>query len=139
MKIVISDDYQDCVRTLDAFAKLAGHDVTIHNDTVTDLDALAERFHDAEALVLIRERTPITAELLARLPNLKAISQTGGGAAHVDMDACRRQGVTVMAGTGSPNAAAELTWGLVMAAMRHIPEEFENLKAGHWQRTLAPA
>ena len=136
MKIVIPDDYQDCVRTLDAFAKLEGHDITIHNDTVTDLDALTERFHDAEALVLIRERTPITAELLARLPNLKAISQTGGGAAHVDMDACRRQGVTVMAGTGSPHAAAELTWGLIMAAMRHIPQEFENLKAGRWQHTL---
>lgn len=136
MKIVIPDDYQDCVRTLDAFRKLEGQDVTIHNDTLTDLDALAERFRDAEALVLIRERTPITAELLARLPNLRVISQTGGGAAHVDMDACRRQGVTVMAGTGSPHAAAELTWGLVMAAMRHIPQEFENLKAGRWQRTL---
>ncbi|RCV88015.1 D-2-hydroxyacid dehydrogenase family protein [Billgrantia montanilacus] len=136
MKIVIPDDYQDCVRTLDVFRKLEGQDVTIHNDTLTDLDALAERFRDAEALVLIRERTPITAELLARLPNLRVISQTGGGAAHVDMDACRRQGVTVMAGTGSPHAAAELTWGLVMAAMRHIPQEFENLKAGRWQRTL---
>ncbi|MBZ0329637.1 D-2-hydroxyacid dehydrogenase family protein [Halomonas sp. ANAO-440] len=136
MKIVIPDDYQDCVRTLDAFAKLEGQDVTIHNDTVTDLDALVERFHDAEALVLIRERTPITAELLARLPNLKVISQTGGGATHVDMDACRRHGITVMAGTGSPHAAAELTWGLVMAAMRHIPQEFANLKAGRWQRTL---
>ncbi|RDB43104.1 D-2-hydroxyacid dehydrogenase family protein [Halomonas sp. DQ26W] len=136
MKIVIPDDYQDCVRTLDAFGKLEGQDVTIHNDTLTDLDALAERFRDAEALVLIRERTPISAELLTRLPNLRVISQTGGGAAHVDMDACRRQGVTVMAGTGSPHAAAELTWGLVMAAMRHIPQEFENLKAGRWQRTL---
>ncbi|PMR72850.1 D-2-hydroxyacid dehydrogenase family protein [Billgrantia endophytica] len=136
MKIVIPDDYQDCVRTLDAFSKLEDHEVTVFNDTVTDLNTLAERFRDAEALVLIRERTPITAELLARLPNLKAISQTGGGAAHVDMDACRRQGVTVMAGTGSPHAAAELTWGLVLAAMRHIPEESANLKAGRWQRTL---
>jgi D-3-phosphoglycerate dehydrogenase len=136
MKIVIPDDYQDCVRHLDAFAKLEGHEVTIYDDTVTDEDALVERFQDADALVLIRERTPITASLLARLPNLKAISQTGGGAAHVDMAACKRHGVTVMAGTGSPYAAAELTWGLVLAAMRRIPEEFENLKAGRWQRTL---
>ncbi|SEF71432.1 D-2-hydroxyacid dehydrogenase family protein [Billgrantia desiderata] len=136
MKIVIPDDYQDCVRHLDAFAKLEGHEVTIYDDTVTDEDALVERFRDADALVLIRERTPITESLLARLPNLKAISQTGGGAAHVDMAACKRHGVTVMAGTGSPYAAAELTWGLVLAAMRHIPEEFENLKAGRWQRTL---
>ncbi|PMR67432.1 D-2-hydroxyacid dehydrogenase family protein [Halomonas heilongjiangensis] len=136
MKIVIPDDYQDCVRTLDAFGKLAGHEVTVFNDTVTDLDALAERFQDAEALVLIRERTPITAELLARLPRLEVISQTGGGAAHVDMAACRERGITVMAGTGSPYAAAELTWGLVLAAMRHIPEETANLRAGRWQRTL---
>lgn len=136
MKIVIPDDYQDCVRNLDAFAKLAGHEVTIFNDTVTELDALEERFRDAEALVLIRERTPMTAELLARLPNLKAISQTGGGAAHVDMAACRERGITVMAGTGSPYAAAELTWGLILAAMRHIPAEAANLKAGRWQRTL---
>ncbi|SDJ68350.1 D-2-hydroxyacid dehydrogenase family protein [Billgrantia gudaonensis] len=136
MKIVIPDDYQDCVRTLDAFGKLDGHAVTVYHDTLTDVDALAERFQDAEALVLIRERTPITAELLARLPNLKAISQTGGGAAHVDMAACRERGITVMAGTGSPHAAAELTWGLVLAAMRHIPEEAANLEAGRWQRTL---
>jgi D-3-phosphoglycerate dehydrogenase len=136
MKIAIPDDYQDCVRSLDAFNQLEGHDVTIYHDTLTDLNALSARFQDAEALVLIRERTPITAALLARLPNLKVISQTGGGAAHVDMEACRRHGVTVMAGTGSPYAAAELTWGLVLAAMRHIPSEVENLKAGRWQRTL---
>ena len=136
MKIVIADDYQDCVRRLDAFKQLEGHDVTVYHDTLTDLDGLSERFQDAEALVLIRERTPITAALLERLPNLKVISQTGGGAAHVDMEACRRHGITVMTGTGSPYAAAELTWGLVLAAMRHIPAEVENLKAGRWQRTL---
>lgn len=136
MKIAISDDYQDCVRSLDAFKQLEGHDVTIYHDTLTDLDALSARFQDAEALVLIRERTPITAALLERLPNLKVISQTGGGAAHVDIEACRRHGVTVMTGTGSPYAAAELTWGLVLSAMRNIPAEVENLKEGRWQRTL---
>ena len=136
MNIVIPDDYQDCVRGLDAFTLLNGHKVTIYNDTVSELDALVERFKEADALVLIRERTPITAELLARLPKLKVISQTGGGAAHVDLDACRQHGVTVMTGKGSPYAAAELTWGLVLAAMRHIPEEVDNLKAGRWQRTL---
>ncbi|MGO2241466.1 MAG: D-2-hydroxyacid dehydrogenase family protein [Halomonas sp.] len=136
MNIVIPDDYQDCVSSLDAFKQLEGHDVAIYHDPLTDLDALSTRFKAAEALVLIRERTPITAALLERLPNLKVISQTGGGAAHVDMTACRRHGVTVMAGTGSPNAAAELTWGLVLAAMRNIPAEVENLKAGRWQRTL---
>lgn len=136
MKIVISDDYQNCVRELNAFEALKGHEVTVYHDTLTDLDALVERFYPADALVLIRERTPITAELLERLPNLKVISQTGGGAAHVDMEACRRHGVTVMTGRGSPHAAAELTWGLILSAMRHLPEEVENLKAGRWQRTL---
>ncbi|MCP1312935.1 MULTISPECIES: D-2-hydroxyacid dehydrogenase family protein [unclassified Halomonas] len=136
MHIVILDDYQDCVRYLDAFATLEGLAVTIYNDTVTELDAQVERFKDADALVLIRERTPITAALLERLPRLKVISQTGGGAAHVDLAACKRHGVTVMTGKGSPDAAAELTWALVLAAMRHLPEEVENLKAGRWQRTL---
>ncbi|MDR5905248.1 D-2-hydroxyacid dehydrogenase family protein [Franzmannia qiaohouensis] len=136
MKIVIPDDYQDVVRTLDAFGKLEGHEVTIHHDTLTNIDALAERFKDAEALVLIRERTWITEALLSRLPKLRYISQTGGGAAHIDQDACARHGVKVVTGTGSPVAAAELTWGLVMAATRHIPQEVENLKAGRWQRTL---
>ncbi|MDW7745946.1 D-2-hydroxyacid dehydrogenase family protein [Halomonas sp.] len=136
MRIVIPDDYQDAVRHLDAFERLAGHEVTVFHDTVSELDALAERFQDAEALVLIRERTPITAELLDRLPNLKVISQTGGGAAHVDLAACRERGIALMAGTGSPHAAAELTWALVLAAMRHIPEEVANLRAGRWQRTL---
>lgn len=136
MRVVIPDDYQDCARTLDAYAKLAGHDVRVFHDTVTDLDALVERFRDAEALVLIRERTPITAALLARLPRLRVISQTGGGVAHVDLAACRERGIRVMAGSGSPHAAAELTWGLVLAAMRHIPEEVANLRAGRWQRTL---
>ncbi|WP_447553606.1 D-2-hydroxyacid dehydrogenase family protein [Vreelandella sp. EE22] len=136
MHIVIPDDYQDCVRHLAAFQKLDGLTVTIYNDTVTELDEQVKRFKDADALVLIRERTPITQALLERLPRLKVISQTGGGAAHVDINACKRQGVTVMAGKGSPDAAAELTWALVLAAMRHIPEEVENLKAGRWQRTL---
>lgn len=136
MKIVIPDDYQNAVPTLAAFAKLDGHEVKVFHDTVSNLDTLAERFAGAEALVLIRERTSITEALLARLPELKVISQTGGGIAHIDQAACQRHGVTVLAGTGSPHAAAELTWGLVLAAMRHIPEEVANLKAGRWQRTL---
>ncbi len=136
MQIVIPDDYQNAVHTLAAFAKLDGHEVRVFHDTVSDLDTLAERFAGAEALVLIRERTSITEALLARLPELKVISQTGGGIAHIDQAACQRHGVTVLAGTGSPHAAAELTWGLVLAAMRHIPEEVANLKAGRWQRTL---
>lgn len=136
MRVIIPDDYQNAVRGLDCFAKLADHDVTIFNDTVKDIDALAERFRDAEALVLIRERTAITEALLARLPNLKLISQTGRGTTHIDLAACTRHGVVVTAGTGSPYAPAELTWALVLAAARYIPQEVARLRAGRWQNTL---
>ena len=136
MRIVIPDDYQDAVRTLNCFAKLAGHDVTIYNDTVKDVDELAARFRDAEALVLIRERTAIDDALLARLPHLRLISQTGKGAAHIDLDACARRGVEVAVGTGSPYAPAELTWALVLAAMRRIPWEAERMREGRWQGGL---
>ncbi|GCE50118.1 D-3-phosphoglycerate dehydrogenase [Thermosporothrix hazakensis] len=136
MKIVIPDDYQDAVRHLDCFQKLQGHDVKIYHDTVTDIETLAERFQDAEALVLIRERTPITEPLLVRLPRLRLISQTGRGAAHIDLAACTRHGIAVTAGGGSPYATAELTWGLILAAMRRLPQEINALKAGKWQTTL---
>jgi D-3-phosphoglycerate dehydrogenase len=136
MRIVIPDDYQDSVRHLACFSKLAGHDVTIFNDTVKDVDTLAERFHDADALVLIRERTAITDELLARLPRLRVISQTGKGTAHIDMDACERRGIKVLVGTGSPYAPAELTWALILAAMRRIPQEAARLRSGGWQGDL---
>lgn len=136
MRIVIPDDYQDAVRHLDCFAKLRDHEVTIYNDTVHDVDALAERFRDAEALVLIRERTSITDELLERLPKLKLISQTGRGATHIDTDACKRRGIEVAVGTGSPYAPAELTFALILAAMRRIPQEAASLRAGGWQTGL---
>src|SRR5215207_10071701 len=136
MRIVIPDDYQDAVQGLACFSKLAGHDVTVFNDTVRDINALAERFAPAEALVLIRERTPIRDELLARLPRLKLISQTGKGTSHIDVAACTRRGVVVAAGTGSPYAPAELTWALVLASRRHIPQETARLHAGHWQSTM---
>ncbi|HLZ59230.1 MAG TPA: D-2-hydroxyacid dehydrogenase family protein [Ktedonosporobacter sp.] len=136
MNIVIPDDYQDAVRGLDCFSKLAGHQVTIYRDTVKENEILATRFQDAEVLVLIRERTAITGELLARLPKLKFISQTGRGTPHIDLSACTRHGVAVAAGGGSSYATAELTWGLVLAAMRHIPQEVARLKAGHWQSTI---
>jgi D-3-phosphoglycerate dehydrogenase / 2-oxoglutarate reductase len=136
MHVVIPDDYQDAVRRLACFSKLEGHRITVFNDTVADVDQLADRFRDADALVLIRERTEITDDLLARLPQLKLISQTGKGTAHIDVAACTRRGVTVCAGTGSPIAPAELTWALVMASMRHLPHEAARLRSGQWQSTL---
>lgn len=136
MRIVIPDDYQNAVRGLACFSKLAGHEVTVFTDTVRETDALVERFEAAEAFVLIRERTPIRDELLARLPRLKLISQTGKGTSHIDVVACTRRGIVVAAGTGSPYATAELTWALVLASRRHIPYETARLRAGHWQSTM---
>jgi D-3-phosphoglycerate dehydrogenase len=124
------------VSSLDCFRKLAGHDVTIYHDTVKEVEALAERFRDAEALVLIRERTAITEPLLDLLPNLKLISQTGRGIPHIDIDACTRHGVVICGGGGSPYATAELTWGLILATLRHIPQEVARMKMGQWQTTL---
>src|SRR3974390_6475 len=135
MKVSILDDYHDTLRTLDAFRKLAGHDVTVWNDYVQDTDPLAQRLKDAEALVLIRERTKIRAPLLERLPRLKLISQRSVFP-HIDVDACTQQGVVLCSNqTFSPPsyATAELTWGLIIGAMRDIPMQMESLKAGKWQ------
>jgi D-3-phosphoglycerate dehydrogenase len=135
VKISILDDYFDTLRTLDCFRKLAGHDVTIWNDHVQDVDTLAERLRDTEALVLIRERTQIRTSLLERLPALRLISQRSVYP-HIDIDACTRLGIIVSSSqhADTPSyAAAELTWGLVLAAMRAIPQQMAALKAGQWQ------
>ncbi|MGZ8155278.1 MAG: D-2-hydroxyacid dehydrogenase family protein [Burkholderiales bacterium] len=138
MKITILDDYQNVVRTLDAFKKLEGHDVTIWNDHTKDTDVLAERLKDTEALVLIRERTPIRAPLIERLPKLKIVSQRSVYP-HIDVDALTKRGIVLSSDMhpGKPSyATAELTWGLVIAAMRRIPQEMARLKAGQWQSTV---
>jgi D-3-phosphoglycerate dehydrogenase / 2-oxoglutarate reductase len=135
MKITILDDYTDTLRTLDSFRKLAGYDVEIWNDHVQDIDALAQRLQNTEVLVLIRERTQIRGPLLERLPKLKLISQRGGYP-HIDADACTRLGVIVSSSqhAGAPSySTAELTFGLILAAMRQIPQQMEALKAGKWQ------
>ena len=135
MKIAILDDYFDTLRTLPCFRKLDGHDVTVWNDHVQDTDTLAARLVDTEALVLIRERTQIRAPLLERLDALRLISQRSVYP-HIDIDACVRRGVIVSSSqhAGTPSyAAAELTWGLIIAAMRQIPQQMHALRAGVWQ------
>jgi D-3-phosphoglycerate dehydrogenase / 2-oxoglutarate reductase len=134
MKVSILDDYHDTLRTLACFQKLAGHNVTIWNDQVQDLDALAGRLKDTEALVLIRERTQIRAPLLERVDKLKLISQRSVYP-HIDIDACTRLGVvssSLHPGTLS-YATAELAWGLILVAMRQIPQQVAALRAGAWQ------
>ena len=135
MKISILDDYHDTVRTLPCFGKLKGHDVTIWNDHVQDVDKLAERLADTEVLVLIRERTQIRAPLLERLPKLKIISQRSVYP-HIDVDACTRLGIVLSSSQhpGTPShATAEFTWALVLAAVRQIPQQVAAMKEGKWQ------
>ena len=138
MNISILDDYFDSVRTLNCFGKTAGHHVTIWNDHTKDIDILAERLKDTEALVLIRERTPVRAALIKRLPKLKLISQRSVYP-HIDIDACTEHGVVVSSNqhAGTPSyGTAELTWGIILGAMRQIPQQMNSLKAGKWQIAL---
>jgi D-3-phosphoglycerate dehydrogenase / 2-oxoglutarate reductase len=135
MTITILDDYFDTLRTLRCFRKLDGHRVEVWTDHVQDTDALAERLKDTEVLVLIRERTAIRAPLLDRLDKLRLISQRSVYP-HIDIEACTRRGVIVSSDqhAGTPSyAAAELTWGLILAAMRQIPQQMRALQAGQWQ------
>lgn len=135
LKVSILDDYFDTLRTLDCFRKLSGHDVTIWNDHVQDIETLSGRLRDTEALVLIRERTAINASLLERLPKLRLISQRSVYP-HIDVAACTQLGIVVSSSQhpGTPSyAAAELTWALVLAAMRQLPQQMAALKAGKWQ------
>jgi D-3-phosphoglycerate dehydrogenase len=136
MRIAIPDDYQDCVRRLDCFAKLDAHETRIFNDTVKGTDALAERFADAEAIVLTRERTRIDAALLDRLPKLRLISQTGKLAGHIDLAACTARGVLVAEGSGAGSATAELSWALALASRRHLVDEANRMRQGLWQGHL---
>jgi D-3-phosphoglycerate dehydrogenase len=135
MKITVLDDYFDTLRSLDCFGKLVGHEVTIWNDHIEDTDVLVERLRETEALVLIRERTAIRAPLLHRLDKLQLISQRSVYP-HIDVDSCTALGIIVSSSQhpGTPSyAAAELTWALVMAAMRELPKQISSLRAGKWQ------
>ena len=140
MKIAILDDYQDAARTLDCFKLLDGHDVKVFTNSTRGLGQLAIRLAPYDALVLIRERTALSAALLAKLPNLKIISQTGKLAGHVDVAAATAHKIAIAEGIGSPVAPAELTWALIMAAQRKIVPYARHLQEGLWQTSsLEPA
>ena len=137
MKIAVIDDYQDAFRKLDCYAKLTGHEVMVFHDTEKDPAKLAERIKDAEALILTQQRTPFTRALAERLPKLKVISQTGRNTGHVDIAACTEKGIAVAAaGLGNPNPTAELTWGIILAELRSIPQEVSRMKEGKWQGSV---
>ena len=137
MKIAMIDDYQDAFRTLRCYAKLKGHEVLIYNATEKEPARLAERLKDAEAVILTQARSPFPRALIERLPKLKLISQTGRSTGHIDIEACTEHGIVVSAaGFATPHPTAELTWGLILAALRHIPYEVQRLREGHWQSTV---
>ncbi len=135
MNIIILDDYQDAVRKLKCATQLEPYNAKVFTNTVKGIGQLSVRLRDADVLVLIRERTQFPRALLEKLPKLKLISQTGRVGTHVDVEACTRLGIAVAEGVGSPVAPAELTWALVMAAMRRLPQYIGNLKHGAWQQS----
>lgn len=134
MKIAILDDYQDNVRQLDCFSLLAGHEVKVFTNTARGIGQMAARLATFEALVLIRERSSFNKALLEKLPALKLISQTGKVSGHIDVTAATASKIAIAEGVGDPTAPAELTWALIMAATRRIPQYAANLKAGLWQQ-----
>jgi D-3-phosphoglycerate dehydrogenase len=136
MRVGIPDDYADVVRTLPSFKKIVGHSVSVFTDAVRDLDVLAERLKDVEALLLLRERTSISAALVARLPKLKLIT-ISGPYPNIDVAACTVNGIAVCTAANRPSfATPELTWALILSAMRHIPQEVARLKGGGWQSNI---
>jgi D-3-phosphoglycerate dehydrogenase / 2-oxoglutarate reductase len=135
MNIVILDDYQDAVRKLQCASKLEAYPAKVYTNTVKGIGQLSVRLRDADVIVLIRERTQITRQLVEKLPRLKLISQTGRMGAHIDVEACTERGIAVAEGGGSPIAPAELTWALIMTAMRRLPQYISSLKHGGWQQS----
>ncbi len=135
MNIVILDDYQDVVRKLDCAAKLESYPAKVYTNTIKGMGQLSVRLKDADILVLIRERTALNRALIEKLPKLKLIAQTGRVGSHVDLAACTERGIAVAEGISSPIAPAELTWALVMAAARRLPQYIGNLKHGAWQQS----
>ena len=137
MKIAVLDDYQDVFRTLKCYARLQGHEVVAFHDSVKDPAKLAARLDGFDAVILLQQRTPFPRAAAEKARTLKLISQTGRNVNHIDVAACTEKGILVCgAGAGLPNHTAELTWGLIFTALRHIPEEISALKVGKWQTTL---
>ena len=135
MNIVILDDYPDAVRKVACAAKFEAYAAKVYTNTVKGMGQLSVRLKDADVVVLIRERTQISRQLVEKLPKLKLISQTGRVGEHIDVTACTERGIAVAEGTGSPIAAAELTWAMIMASMRRLPQYIGNLKHGAWQQS----
>ena len=137
MRIAVVEDYADAFRKSPAYARLKGHQVSIFTEPEIDLDNLATKLRDAEIVVITQQRTPFPRALIERLPALRFVSQTGRNTGHLDLAACTERRIVVSAiGGGQPYSTVELTWCLIIAALRHIPYEVERLKQGRWQSTM---
>ncbi|MBM4298122.1 MAG: D-2-hydroxyacid dehydrogenase family protein, partial [Deltaproteobacteria bacterium] len=137
MKIVVIDDYQNAFKTLQCYPKLAGHDVVVYSDTANDPASLVEKLKDADGAVFTQQRSFVPRQVIEQLNKLKVIGQTGRAATHVDLQACTEKGIVVCAGgSGNSSATAELTWGLILSALRSLPLEVNRLKSGQWQTTV---
>ena len=137
MKIAVIDDYQDAFRKLDGFARLKDHEMVVFHDTEKDPARLAARLQDADAVLLTQQRSPFPRAVIEKLPKLRLIAQTGRNTNHIDVAACTEKGIVVAAaGSGTPHSTAELAWGLIIASLRHIPHEVQQLKQGVWQTTV---
>lgn len=138
MKIVVLDDWSHCFRKLACYARLKDHEVVVHHDTEKDLTKLAARINGADALILTQERSPFPRELIEKLTTVKIVAQTGSHRHHIDFAACTKQSIVVAAPSrvGVGVSTAELTWALILASLRHIPQEVAQLKQGHWQTTM---
>jgi len=135
VNIIILDDYQDAVRKLKCASILEHLNAKVFTNTVKGIGQLSVRLRDADVIVLIRERSAISRQLVEKLPRLKLVSQTGRVGAHIDLEACTERGIAVAEGVGSPIAPAELTWALIMTAVRRLPQYISNLKHGAWQQS----
>jgi D-3-phosphoglycerate dehydrogenase len=139
MKIAVLDDYSGAFRKVTGFARLKDHEVAIYNDTVKDGTKLVARLHDADAVVITQERSALRREVIEKLPKLKLVAQTGSHRSHIDIDACTERGIAIAAlndGGGRSYSTVELTWALILASLRHVPHEAEQLKRGVWQTTV---
>ena len=137
MKIAVIDDYQNAFKTLKCYSKLSGHEVIVYTDSEKDPVRLADRLKDADVVLLTQQRSAFPRAVIERLPKLKLIGQTGRAATHVDLAACTEKGIVASAGgSGNPNATAELTWGLILSALRNLPFEVRRLRESQWQSTL---
>lgn len=134
IKVAILDDYQGVALSITDWSAVAARaEITVFQDHLADVDSLVERLRPFDVICVMRERTPLTAEILNRLPNLKFICSTAAQNASIDVEAALRQGILISATDGRTNGAPELTWALILASARNLAAEQGSVRSGGWQ------